>query len=107
MNIQKLTKELATKYSKQIVALLKIPKVTRTEKDLLAETKGTRKLNAKFKHSLIVFDAGKPIAVLLAYERESERNDQYPSNSIYIDELAVHKDYQRQGIAKQLINMPQ
>lgn len=102
--IQQLTKKLAIKYSAQLASLANlIPQVAYTEKEILAETKDERIFYGKWDHSLILFDNKKPIAIAIAYERESEKNDQYPQNTIYLSELAVDKQYQGKGIAKNFL----
>jgi len=89
------------------VALLadQIPMVRYTKEDMLAESKPGREFYGKWEHSLVVFDQDKPVAIIIGYEREKENNDQYPENSIYISELAVNKNYLRQGIAKKLLKL--
>jgi ribosomal protein S18 acetylase RimI-like enzyme len=101
-----LTQEIAENYTKEISELAsQIPKVDYTEADILAESKGERIFYGKWEHSLIVFCGGSPIAVLIAYERKGEGTEQYPVNSIYISELAVQVDYQKQGIARGLLRI--
>ena len=89
------------------IALLadQIPMVSYTKEDMLAKSKPGRKFHGKWEHSLVVFDQDKPMAIIIGYEREKEDNDQYPENSIYISELAVDKNYIRQGIAKKLVKL--
>lgn len=89
------------------IALLtdQIPMVSYTKEDMLAESKPGREFHGKWEHSLVVFDQEKPIAIIIGYEREKEDNDQYSENSIYISELAVDKNYFRQGIAKKLVKL--
>ena len=53
---------------------------------------------------MIVFDSGKSVAILIAYEREAD-DHLYKNNSIYISELAVAKNSQQKGIAKKLIKI--
>lgn len=104
--VLRLDKKLATKYSAEIASLADlIPLVNYEEKDILAESKDERIFYGKWEHSLIVFDNKKPIAIIIAYEREKEKNLQYPDNSIYISELAVDKNYQGKGIAKGLLEL--
>ncbi len=99
-----LDKETAHSHATAIKDLINhIPNATYTETDFLAGEKDGVVKHAKWKHSLIVFDSGVPIAVLLAYEREAEGNEQYPVNTIYINQLAVLKNYQRQGIGRKLL----
>ena len=103
-SLQVLTKQIAEKHATELASLADlIPQVTYTEQEILAESKGKRILFGKWDHSLVLFDGDKPIAVLIAYERMSEENDQYPQNTIYLSELAVDKNYQGKGIAKKLL----
>jgi ribosomal protein S18 acetylase RimI-like enzyme len=80
-----------------------IPMVNYTKEDILAESKPGREYLGKWEHSLIVFDQDKPIAIIIGYERVKENNVEYSENSIYISELAVDQNYQRQRLAKRLI----
>src|SRR4030043_1036418 len=99
-----LDRETATKYAKEIAKLAdQIPLVNYTEKEILAEEKGDRVFHGKWEHSLVVFDGTEPIAVIISYERAAGNNDQYSENSLYISELAVDRDYQKQGIARALV----
>ncbi len=101
-----LDEDATKKYLKEIVELVKqIPKVTITEEELLASSKGDRIYYGKNEYSLIVFDEELPVAVLIAYERSKENNEQYPKNTIYISQLAVVSDYQGKGIATKLLKL--
>ncbi|MFA5051991.1 MAG: GNAT family N-acetyltransferase [Patescibacteria group bacterium] len=105
-DVYKLNKKTAIAHAKTIARLAdSIPLVNYTEKKILAESKLSRIFHGKWEHSLVVFDQDKPIAVIIGYEREKENNDQYPQNSIYISELAVDENYQRQGLARELVKM--
>ena len=96
----------AQKYIEIITQLVQqIPLVEYTEEEILSERKGERVLYGKWDYSLIAFDNDQPIALLMAYERAAEQNQQYPENSIYISELAVSEKYQRKGIAKGLLKI--
>jgi ribosomal protein S18 acetylase RimI-like enzyme len=104
--VYKLDKDIAKIYSKQITNLVNdIPLVEYKEQDILADYKKDRIFYGKWEHSLIVFDNKTPIAIIIAYERQSENNNLYPQNTIYISELAVKSNYRRQGIAKQLLKL--
>lgn len=99
-----LDKETAEKYKNEILSLLQlIPKSDYKIYDIVREKKEERVFYGKWKHSLILFDKDKVIGVLIAYEREKEENNLYSENSFYINETAVHKDYQGYGIGKYLI----
>lgn len=103
-SLRTLTKQVANKYATELATLADlIPQVSYTEKEILAESKGKRVFYGKWDHSLVLFDENKPIAVLIAYERMGEGNDQYPQNTIYLSELAVDKNYQENGIARNLL----
>jgi ribosomal protein S18 acetylase RimI-like enzyme len=105
-NVYLLDKELATRYVKTIATLAdSIPLVSYSEDDILSESKKDRMLYGKWNHSLVVFDGDQPVAIIIGYERKAKDNDQYLENSIYISELAVDKNYQRQGIAKKLVEL--
>jgi ribosomal protein S18 acetylase RimI-like enzyme len=101
-----LNKELAEQHVKELTAMAnQIPLVEYSEEDLLADEKGDRVMHGKWGHSIIVFDGDKPIAFIMAYEREAEKNDQYAKNSLYLSELAVLPEFQRQGIATDLLEL--
>lgn len=101
-----LDKEIANKNIDAFKQLVdQIPFVHYTKEDVLCENKGERALYAKWEHSLVVYDHEAPIAMLMAYERAKEGNEQYPENSLYISELVVDKEYQRKGIAKKLLEI--
>lgn len=105
MEIQILTRELAEKYLDELFELEKqIPGVEHHKVKLLADEKEGRIFYGKWEHSLIMFDNSKPIGMVMAYERNSENNDQYPQNTLYINTIAISKNYQNQGLGKQLIN---
>ncbi len=57
----------------------------------------------KWNHSLILLDKQKIIGVIIGYERESENNEQYPENTIYISELGIYKPYQKKGLGRKLL----
>lgn len=101
-----LNKETTKQYVEVLTTLIdQIPLVSYTKDDILAESKdkGERIFYGKWEHSLVLFDQDTPIAVVIAYERKSENNDQYPKNTIYLSELAVDKNYQRRGIARKIL----
>src|SRR4030042_3987043 len=101
-----LDKGTAEKFAGEIAGLAdQIPLVNYSEKEILAESKGERIFHGKWEHSLVVFNSKKPVAVIIGYERAAENNDQYPENSLYISELAVDENYQRQGIARKLLKI--
>ena len=98
-----LTKDVAQEHINEITQLLsQIPLVKITSSEILSDNT-KRVLHGKWEHSLVVLDKQKIIAIVMAYERESEDNQQYPVNTIYISELAVDAGYQHQGIAKRLL----
>lgn len=102
--VKLLNKETAERNIDVITKLFNsIPQVHYTAEDVLAESKGARVLHKKWEHSLVVFDGDRIIALVVGYERESEGNEQYPENTLYISELAVDTEYQRKGIARNLL----
>lgn len=106
LKIYQLTKKLAEKYLEDIISALDlIPQVDKhTSEDVLPENSGNRVLHAKWKHSLIALDNNDNFAgILIGYERESEGNEQYPSNCIYISSIAVSENFQKRGLGKFLI----
>ena len=103
--VRPITKELATNYVDELVTLANlILQVHFTAADILAEMKGERKLLGKWEHSLAMMVDNVPIATMYGDERKRENNEQYPSNTLYIAELAVGPNYRRQGIARRLMD---
>lgn len=101
-----LTKELAVKYQEEIFTMIsQIPQVTYTKDEILAEVKGERILYGKWEHSLVVLDKDRLVAVIIGYERATEKNEQYPENTLYISELATAPVYQQQGIGRKLLEI--
>ena len=109
LSVVALEKDLAQKYAPalaEIVDQIQIPLIDHySAREVLAESKGERKFYGKWEHSLVVFDQQTPIAIITGYEREAEKNEQYPENTLYINELAVRRDYQRRGIGRRLIRI--
>lgn len=106
--IYQLTKELAEKYAADIIeALDQIPEVDKHSKEqLLSDTKGERLLYSKWQHSIIALsEEDKFAGVVIGYERKNEANEQYPVNSIYLNDFAVAKDFQKQGLGKILVEI--
>ncbi|MFP4622092.1 MAG: GNAT family N-acetyltransferase [Bacteroidales bacterium] len=105
-SIYSLDKETALRHIDSILRLVNyIPMKDYTREEILAESKDGRPLYGKWEHSLIAFYGSKPIAVLIAYEREAETHPSYRENSIYISELAVDEAYRRKGIARKLLKL--
>jgi len=104
-----LQKQIAQRYAPllaQIVDQIQIPFIDHySEREILAESKGERRFYGKWEHSLLVLDQETPVAVIIGYEREAEKNEQYPENTLYISELAVRQDYQRRGIGRRLLRI--
>ncbi|MBS3771639.1 MAG: GNAT family N-acetyltransferase [Bacteroidales bacterium] len=104
--VYQLDKETATCYIDSIVELVNyIPMKEYTREEVLGDYHPARTIYGKWQHSLIGFDGSKPIAVLIAYERQAEDHPGYRENSIYISELAVDKAYRRQGIAREMLKI--
>ena len=99
-----LTRELATSHADALALLAsQIPQVEYSPNDILAEQKSDRELLNKWQHSLVVMDGDVPIAFVMGYERRAEGNTQYPTDTLYISELAVAETHQQQGIARSLL----
>lgn len=104
--IKKLSREFAEQYADDICETLDQIQLTEkhTKEKLLADKKGERILYAKWDHSLIALDKGNNFAgIIIGYERVSEGNSQYPSNSIYLNDIAVSINFQRRGLGKFLV----
>lgn len=100
-----LTRELAVHYSSELTSLAnQIPQVNYAAEDILDGHKGDRLLHNKWQHSLVVIDSEQPVAFIMGYEREAEDNEQYPTNTLYLSELAVAEDYQNKGMARSLLH---
>jgi ribosomal protein S18 acetylase RimI-like enzyme len=104
-----LEKEIAQEHASalaEIIDQIQIPFIEHySEREVLAESKQERKFYGKWEHSLVVFDQETPIAAIIGYEREAEKNEQYPENTLYISELAVHREYQRRGVGRRLLRI--
>ena len=103
--VQALDKEFATEHLSRLYELVKlIPGVHYEPEDLLATAKPDgRIMHAKWQHSYVIVDDQTPVGFIMGYEREAETNDLYPSNSLYISELAVDPAYQHHGYARKLL----
>ena len=103
--LRQLTKELVEHYQVDICkALDQIPLVDpHTLDDLLMKKKGDRILYKKWDHSFILLDGDKFVGIVVGYERDAEDNEQYPFNSIYMNDLAVSSDYQKKGLGRFLV----
>ena len=103
-SLQVLDKQTAQIHAPALAKLLdQIPLVNYTEKEVLAESKEGRIFYGKWRHSLVLLDQAKPIGAIIGYERKSEANQQYPENTLYISELVVDPDYQKQGLGRKLV----
>ena len=104
--VYQLDKQIASRYIKFILRLVNyIPMKEYTREEILSESQTDRTFYGKWAHSLITFDDNKPIAIIIAYEREAENHPCYRQNSIYISELAVDKNHRRQGIAREMLTI--
>lgn len=106
--VYKLTRALAKEFIADIViALDLIPQADKhTATEVLADKRGERVFYAKWDHSFVMLnDGGDFVAVIIGYERESENNNQYPDNCIYLSELAVAAKFQKRGIGKFLCQL--
>jgi GNAT superfamily N-acetyltransferase len=104
-DVKPLTHALVFRHLSELTALANlIPEVEISPEEILADRKDDRELLGKWDHSLGVFDGDQPIAFVVGYERRGEGNAQYPSDTLYVNELSVSQDHQRQGIAKALLS---
>jgi ribosomal protein S18 acetylase RimI-like enzyme len=71
---------------------------------LLQEKKGERILHKKWEHSFILLDGENFVGIIVGYERDAEGNNQYPYNTIYLNDLAVSAEYQKRGLGKFLVH---
>lgn len=105
-HIVSLSFERAQEFGNKIVkALDQIPQTEpHSLETLLSTHKDGRVFYAKWEHSYLALDSNDQFAgVIIGYERKHEDNDLYPTNTLYISSLAVAQQYQRQGLAKQLL----
>jgi len=104
--VVRLSKDFAQKQISDLVEIInQIPLVNYSSKEILAEKKGGRIFYGKWYHSLVLIDKNKPLGVIIGYERKSEKNDQYPENTIYISELGISKQYQKRGLGRKLVQI--
>ncbi len=103
--VQALDKGFATEHVDRLYELVKlIPGVHYEPEDVLATTKPDgRIMHAKWQHSYVIVDDQTPVGLVMGYERKAEANALYPSNSLYISELAVDPAYQHHGYARELL----
>ena len=102
-NIIQIDKNFARAHAAEILNVLKeIQPFYLTEKDILAEEKGSAKYNNKWTHSVGVMDGKTLIGVLIAYDRDPG-GIYYFAPSLYIHHFAVTKKYQKQGIGSALL----
>lgn len=101
-----LDKDFAKLYLASLVLLFnQIPKVLYLPEDILSERKGERLFYEKWSHGIALLDGSQLIGALLAYEREGEKNEQYPENTLYISEFAILDSYQKKGLGKKLLQV--
>lgn len=99
-----LTRNLARRYDHVLASLANtIPLVEYTADDVLADNKHDRCLYGKWIHGLVVFWGDEVVGFVSAYERISERNEQYPANTLYISELVISKKHRGKGVARVLM----
>lgn len=105
IKISPLDKQLAQKYSEKIVDIWNlIPLSHHTTEDLLTEDKHGRHMYAKWKHSLMALsDSGEIMGFLIAYERQAESDNLYPTNTIYLNSLSVDNLSQGKGLGSFLV----
>lgn len=103
-NIKLLTKEFCLKNIEKILEIIKlIPDVEYKKEDILAEKKGDRILYGKWEHSLVLLDEKNVVGVLIAYEREKEKDGLYNEPCFYINEVAISRKYKGKGLGKTLL----
>ncbi len=77
-----------------------IPKAPWDAEDITGAQKADgRTMHAKWGHSFALMDGDRIAGFVMAYERNAESNDNYPTNTFYITGLAVRPGYQRHGYA--------
>lgn len=103
--IRPLDQDFAKKHLARLYELLQlIPDVRYRPEDLLAVVKPDgRDMHAKWQHSFAALDGDKLVGFVMAFERAAEANEWYPTNSLYISELAVDPAYQRHGVGHHLV----
>lgn len=102
IEIYRLDKEIAIRYSLDILNLLKlIPKSKYKLEDIVSDVKKDRIMYGKWDYSLIAIKEQRLVGVLIGYERK--KDGVYLENCFYINEIAVciHKI----GLGKKLIEM--
>ena len=104
LNVFLLTKKLAEQHIDELLSLFRqIPQVEYTKEEVLAESKGERIMYGKWEHSLVIIKDDKVIGIATGYERKSEENEQYPSSTLYFNELAISPDMQKRGLGRKLV----
>lgn len=103
-----LTKNQAKKYQQQITDIWNlIPLSQHSIDDILQENNEGKEYYGKWEHSLLVLNESldEVVAFIVGYERPAESNTEYPKTNIHLKSLSVAKQYQRQGIGKQLVQL--
>lgn len=106
MRVAALSPNLVKVYSREIIESLDQIPLTNSHSltGLLAMEKPERPFLEKWRHSLIALDEqDRYIGIAIGYERASEENELYPAHSIYLNDFAIHPEFQRQGLGKKLL----
>lgn len=106
MRVVTLSPNLVKVHSQEIIESLDQIPLTNPHSlaGLLAMEKPERSFLEKWQHSLIAFDEqDRYIGIAIGYERASEENELYPAHSIYLNDFAIHSDFQQQGFGRKLL----
>lgn len=103
--LNSLTRTYAEHNQDELVRLANlIPQVAYTADDILAEKKSDgRDLSSKWQYSYALSENGSIAGFIVGYLRAAEANAQYPTDSLYMSELAVDPVHRGKGYAKKLI----
>lgn len=99
-SIKKISQNILSEYCEDILKLINIiPHINDTKEKLFEEKNN---LYSKWKTSFGVFSNNNElIGILIAYYRKKDNRHNF--DSLYIQRLAVDKNYQKQGIGTQLL----
>ncbi|OEU67930.1 MAG: hypothetical protein BA863_18225 [Desulfovibrio sp. S3730MH75] len=102
--ISLLDEESAKRNADEIAKLAdSIPLVTYSTVDVLASNQGGRRFIDKWLFSHWIKHNDTPVGMIIGYYRKADGGPNYPSDSVYISELAIAKTHQQRGLAKALI----
>ncbi len=105
ISVHALSEPEARQHSSRLVELANlIPKVGYSADGLLQDRRSDgREMKNRWHHTYVLTENDEIVGMIIGYERAAEENDQYPTLSLYMSELAVDSEKRKQGYATMLI----